>query len=294
MGNRCFGRVIRLTVRKLGLAVVLALAVLGSGLWMGRNTRAQSAHAQAGIPVPILMYHSILKDPAYTGTYVVTPEQLEADLQWLKNHGYTAVHMAQVIAYARGEGTLPEKPVVITFDDGYYNNYLYAYPLLKKYEMKGVLSVLGRYTDLYSGVEENNAYYSHCTWEQLQEMAQCGVMEIQNHSYDLHTHSAARRGCASNKGEAPAQYRQIVGEDIMKVQNRIRTELGITPQVFTYPFGSYTSESEKLVRELGFAASLSCETGIAVVTDAESLYCMKRILRPGGTSAAAFFAEAGL
>ncbi len=294
MGNRCFGRVIRLSARKTGLGIlVLALAVLITGLGV-RENRAQTVNGQAGVKVPILMYHSILKDPAYTGTYVVTPEELESDLQWLKNHGYTAVHMAQVIAYARGEGALPEKPVVITFDDGYYNNYLYAYPLLKQYEMKGVLSVLGRYTDLYSGVEENNAYYSHCTWDQLREMAQSGVMEIQNHSYDLHTHSATRRGCASNKGEASVQYRQIVGEDIMKVQNRIRTELGISPEVFTYPFGSYTAESEKLVRELGFAASLSCETGIAVVTDAESLYCMKRILRPGGTSADAFFAKSGL
>jgi peptidoglycan/xylan/chitin deacetylase (PgdA/CDA1 family) len=242
-------------------ALVLALAVLVAGLWM-RETGTQSVHAQAGVKVPILMYHSILKDPSHTGTYVVTPEELESDLRWLKEHGYTAVHMAQVIAYAHGEGDLPEKPVVITFDDGYYNNYLYAYPLLKQYGMKGVLSILGRYTDLYSGVEENNAYYSHCTWDQLREMAQSGVMEIQNHSYDLHTHTAARHGCASNKGEAPEKYRQVVGEDIMKVQNRIRTELGISPEVFTYPFGSYTAESEKLVRELGFVSSLSCETGI--------------------------------
>jgi peptidoglycan/xylan/chitin deacetylase (PgdA/CDA1 family) len=255
---------------------------------------AEYAGTRPGVPVPILMYHSILKDPDHTGTYVVTPEQLEGDLQWLKAHGYTAVQMSEVIAYARGQGTLPEKPVVITFDDGYYNNYLYAYPLLKQYGMKGVLSVLGQYTDLYSGNGENNAYYSHCTWAQLREMTQSGVMEVQNHSYNLHTYSAQRHGCASNKGEPPTQYRRIVGADIRKAQERIRTELGVAPDTFTYPFGSYTAESEKMVRELGFAASLSCENGIAVVTDEKSLYCMKRLLRPGGMGTAAFFAEAGL
>lgn len=287
------GGVIRLSVGKRcvgAICIVLAMWIMGATI----HHRTRAASAPSGIPVPVLMYHSLLKDTSRTGTYVVTPDQFESDMRWLQDHGYTTVHMADLIAYVQNGTPLPDKPVVITFDDGYYNNYVYAYPILQRLGMKGVLSVIGRYTDLYSGVDENNAYYSHCTWDQLKEMQDSGVMEIQNHTFDLHTYTISRHGCASNRGEPPAQYRQVVGEDILKLQNHIRTHLGTTPTTMVYPFGSYTAASEALIRELGFSASLSCETGIAFVEDAESLYCMKRILRPGAGSAGDFFAAAGL
>ena len=80
--------------------------------------------------VVILMYHSLLKDPARQGKYVVSPDLFENDLRWLKENGYSFVEMQDLINFVYSGSSLPEKSVVITFDDGYYNNYLYAYPLL--------------------------------------------------------------------------------------------------------------------------------------------------------------------
>ena len=166
--------------------------------------------------------------------------------------------------------------------------------LLRERGMKAVISIIGRYTDLFSERDENNAYYSHCTWNQLREMQQSGLIEIQNHTYNLHTYYRSRHGCASLKWETMDDYRRTVGADIQKLQQRIRDELGFTPNTMVYPFGSFTERSEQLVRELGFSASLSCESGVTHVTGPESLFGMKRFLRPAGTDSASFFASIGL
>ena len=78
------------------------------------------------------------------------------------------------------------------------------------------------------------------------------------------------------------------------VADRIADELGTTPDTFVYPFGAYTAVSESLIRDLGFAASLSCESGVTTVRGPDSLYGMKRWIRPSGSSSDAYFAKIGL
>lgn len=245
---------------------------------------------EEGVRVPILMYHSLLKDPARAGAYVISPALFASDLAWLKEHGYETVLMRDLIDYVDNGTPLPEKPVLITFDDGYYNNYLYAFPLLREQKMKAVISIIGLHTDKFSAVDENNAYYSHCTWDQLNEMIASGLVEVQNHTYDLHTYSNTRHGCAKKAGESLASYRTVLCEDVLKLQARITEMTGTTATTFTYPFGSFTEETKQLIGELGFRATLSCESGVSVVTrDPKSLCLLRRFLRPSGKSAEQFF-----
>ena len=149
--------------------------------------------------VVILMYHSLLKDPARHGKYVVSPDLFESDLKYLKEHGYSFVGIQELIDFVYSGAPLPKKSIVITFDDGYYNNYLYAYPLLEKYDAKMVISVIGKYTDLYDG-EKPNAYYSHVTWDMINEMLASGRVEIGNHTYSMHT-NGERRGSKRSKAK---------------------------------------------------------------------------------------------
>ena len=125
-------------------------------------------------PLPIIMYHSILKDPERAGDYVVSPATLEGDLAYLKEQGYETVVMADAIAYVNGDGTLPDKPVMLTFDDGYYNNLLYALPLLEQYDMRAVLSPVGSYTDRFTDTPDPNPNYGHLTWEELAALQTSG------------------------------------------------------------------------------------------------------------------------
>ena len=145
---------------KRGLAVILVAALTVWGAVALYLPSRSAFTEQDAADLPIIMYHHILKDSSRWGRYVIGPSVLEQDLAYLKEQGYETVTTEDVIAYVYQGTPLPEKPVMITFDDGYYSNYIYAYPLLKQYDMQGVLSIIGRYTDVYSETGEENANYS--------------------------------------------------------------------------------------------------------------------------------------
>lgn len=239
--------------------------------------------------VVILMYHSLLKDPARHGKYVVSPDLFESDLKYLKEHGYSFVGIQELIDFVYSGAPLPKKSIVITFDDGYYNNYLYAYPLLEKYDAKMVISVIGKYTDLYDG-ERPNAYYSHVTWDMINEMLASGRVEIGNHTYSMHT-NGERRGSKKIKGETDEHYSKILTEDIGKLQAEMFEHTGTYPSVYTYPFGAISNASFGIIADMGFLASLSCAEKPSTVTRGkpESLRCLGRFLRPTKISSADFF-----
>lgn len=239
--------------------------------------------------VVILMYHSLLKDPARHGKYVVSPDLFESDLKYLKELGYSFVGIQELIDFVYSGAPLPKKSVVITFDDGYYNNYLYAYPLLEKYDAKMVISVIGKYTDLYDG-EKPNAYYSHVTWDMINEMLASGRVEIGNHTYSMHT-NGERRGSKKIKSETDEHYSKILTEDIGKLQAEMFEHTGTYPSVYTYPFGAISNASFGIIADMGFLASLSCAEKPSTVTRGkpESLRCLGRFLRPTKISSADFF-----
>lgn len=242
------------------------------------------------VTLPIIMYHALIEDPALQNKYFISPKIFENDLKYLNDKGYTAVTMTEVIDYVYEGVPLPEKPIVLTFDDGYYNNYLYAYPLLKKYNQKAVISIIGTESDRYSLLKEDNAYYSHLTWNQINEMIISGHVEIQNHTYDMHTYDKGRKGCMETSSENFDVYKSKFIDDVGTLQQHITDYTGITPNTMTYPFGFYSEDSEAIVKELGFKASLTCyEATNQISKDPDCLYKMGRYLRPPGKSSEDFF-----
>lgn len=284
-----------LNLRKLRSKKVLiifsaALAVFCLAFARMQVGAVSAVSVSEGYYVPVIMYHSILKDDSLQGKYVISPAQLEEDLIYLTENGYTAVTVSDLIAYVEDGVPLPEKPVMLTFDDGYYNNYLYAYPLMKKYGFKMVLSVIGKYSEAFSSTPDDNAYYSHCTWDQLREMELSGYVEVQNHSYDMHTTDQGRNGTKKNSWESSDTYRSILTGDIMKCQNLLIERSGITPTAFTYPFGAISSESVEILKDMGFKASFSCEEKMNLITrDPACLFGIYRFLRPTGEASAVYF-----
>ena len=243
----------------------------------------ESSSEPGGAVVPIIMYHGV--KTSNTQKDIITPNELETDLCYLQNNQYSTITMTDLIDYEADEKELPAKPIVLSFDDGYYNNYAYVLPLLEKYRMKIVFSLIGIYTDDATNQPQNNLNYSHVTWAQANAMIQSGLVEIQNHTYNLHTITAKRSGCKKNPGESQAHYEKLLTEDIGGLQQKITSMTGTTPNTFTYPYGLVSKESCPIIKSLGFKASLTCDYGINIIAKSpDALFGLKRICRPHGLS----------
>ncbi len=274
---------------------ILALAFIFTMMGFHESFLPANTQPSEGCDLPILMYHGLLKEEARQGKYVVSPDRFESDLKYLQTNGYHTVVVQDLIDYVEKGTPLPEKPVMITFDDGYYNNYYYAYPLLEKYDAKIVISPICRYTDEYSQVEDVHPNYSHITWDNINEMIASGRVEIQNHSYNMHSCNGKRVGTKRMKGESDLAYETAFTQDLSKAQTRIDEMTGWTPTCFVYPFGAISNGTQEMLKSMGFQSSMTCESHMNRITrDPECLFEMGRYLRPGLQSTEAFFQKIGL
>lgn len=239
--------------------------------------------------VPIIMYHHVLKDSGRQGKYVISPDEFEKDLLTLKEKGFTTVLIRDLIDYVDNKKELPQKPVVLTFDDGYESNHHYIIPVIEKYNEKIVISVVGEYSDVATETGDRNVNYSYLTWDEIKKLDNKGNVEIANHTYSFHN-TGKRMGIGSIKGESEEEYKSLILPDLKKLNNKLKELTGREPLTFTYPFGKVSPLSHKLIKEAGFRASLSCEEGISSIekNNPECLYLLKRYNRPSGISSKEF------
>lgn len=236
--------------------------------------------------VPIIMYHSTHKKNP--GKYCVTPALLEEDLKYLNFKGYTSIFIQDLIDFQEKDKCLPDNPIIITFDDGYTNNYLNAFPLFKKYETKCVMSIVGKYIDDNYKDGKLCPTRSHLSYVEIKELYDSGFVEIQNHTYNLHN-TKGRIGLGKKKKESIDEYENILTEDLMLLQNNLKEKLNISCTTVAYPFGKYSKETESILKKLGFKAALTCNEGINKITKDSSLFYLKRYNRPNGKSSEKFF-----
>lgn len=95
------------------------------------------------VRLPVVMYHHIATEPERWGDYVVSVEEFESDLRYFQEQGYTSISVQELCAWYDGKFTMPDKPMMITFDDGYESTAVYAVPLLERYGFQAVVAVIG-------------------------------------------------------------------------------------------------------------------------------------------------------
>lgn len=277
--------VIRIKPRHVICAVLPAVCAAALLLFAPAPADRPAAAPVGGeaVPLPIFLYHII--SPKKTYQYGITPDEFESDLAFLSRNGYSTITMTQLIDSVDSGGSLPPKPAILSFDDGYYNNYVYAFPLLKKYRARMVLSIIGKSTDDFSSRPSDSLSYAHVTWAQIDEMLDSGPVEVQNHTYNLHEISGGRTGCMRKPGESPERYEKVVADDVGRLQKEIAERTGFTPNTFAYPYGKSSESTDDILKKLGFRATLSCDYGVNLIGgDPDGLFGLRRIERTHGWS----------
>ncbi|BFM41105.1 polysaccharide deacetylase family protein [Synechocystis sp. LKSZ1] len=192
-------------------------------------------HRQARLAkVPIFMYHDIL--PRKQVFFDVTPQELEAHFQYLKNIGATPISPDALLAHLRLGVPLPKQPVLLSFDDGYGGHYDYVYPLLKKYGYPAVFSV---YIDKMKGKTAR----SSLTWEQLKILAADPLVTIASHT-------------VSHKDLRPLSDDQLF-QEVVQSKRILEQQLGIPIKYFTYPEGKMDARVKQWVLAAGYQLAFS-------------------------------------
>ncbi len=246
--------------------------------------------------LPVVMYHQLTKNPSKSGKYVLTVDRFEKDLQFLKSKNYKSVTVKQLMDFSNGVGDIPEKSILITFDDGNETLYEYALPLLRKYGYTAVGFVVGAIADYYTEINDHNLAYSYLNWPQIKELSDGNIIEIESHSFDLHKNTGERSGIKKKKGETFDDYREFLCSDVSKMKTAMENNTGKTPTAFAFPFGSVSPESTDILKECGFKMTLTCEEKVNKIKKAEpeSLFGLGRYNRPEGISSESFFEKMGI
>ena len=253
---------------------------------------AWSAHA--GQSFMAIAYHDVRSDVAADydpDPLAVSTQNLAAHFAWLHHHGYTPVSIDDLIAAAHGERPLPEKAVLLTFDDGLKSVYTDVFPLLKIFKYPAVVSVVSDWIEMPPGQtvdygERQLARDDFISWAEAREMRASGLVEIASHSADLHRGivanpqansmpAAVSRAYLDGRYESYEAFHARIAFDLARSVKAIRTAVGSAPRVMTWPYGKYLSSSLDLAASHGMPVSLTLDTGINTLPD---LARIRRIL----------------
>lgn len=195
------------------------------------------------IKVPILIYHSVRPHTSFETElmkyYDVAPESLEKQFGYLKYNGYTVISFDNLINTLTKGTPLPKKSVVLNFDDGWENQYQYAFPILKRYHYTATFFI---YTD---PIDANDSFL---TGDQILEMDSAGM------TFGGHTRS--------HPYLFEIRDTNLLRQEIIGGKNIIEDRLGHKIDIFAYPFGWYNDQIIKVLKEAGFKAARSTYSGI--------------------------------
>jgi poly-beta-1,6-N-acetyl-D-glucosamine N-deacetylase len=241
----------------------------------------------------ILSYHEIA-DPAdaLNKDYAVRPTMFVRQMDWLRNNGYHFVTVDDLLADEAGRRPLPDKAVLITFDDGYRSMYDFAWPILKAWKIPAVVAVVGIWEDDRTTVNFDGKIIPRAklmSWKELREMSDSGLVEIGSHSFDLHRGirgnpqgseqpaTTTRQWLGAGKDYEPeVAYRQRVENDMAKSSSDIKAHIGRAPRIIAWPYGRYNTIARDAAVRRGMTIGLTLDDG-ANMADTP-LWRLRRIL----------------
>lgn len=251
----------------------------------------------------VLSYHDVRDGSARLSPDAISigTSELVRQFSWLREHGYKPVSLDDLRTAKAGGRPLPEKAVLLTFDDGYQSFYTRVFPLLELFDYPAVLALVGKWME---GKPEDTVQYGENTvsrkeflsWEQVKGIARSGLVEVASHSYDLHKGIMAnpqknqqpaavtrRYDVKSGAYESDSDYRKRIIDDLVKSSDLIFRHTNIRPKTLVWPFGSYNQQTMELAVEAGYDVTMTLEEGVNTLDDSST---MKRLMLGNGTTLA--------
>jgi peptidoglycan/xylan/chitin deacetylase (PgdA/CDA1 family) len=201
--------------------------------------------------VPILTYHSF---DSSEGLLSVAPENFEKQMRFLKDKGFHVISFDELVEGIKSNRRFSHNTVVITIDDGYKDNFIYAYPILKKYGFPATIFLVTNYI--------NDAGADFLNWDEVREMAR---------------HNISFGGHTKNHIYLPSVDKEdTLWQEISGSREAIAEHLGAPADYFCYPYGGFTEEAKKLVKKAGYKGACVTNRGFAVLNKTD-LYELHRI-----------------
>ncbi|MDV3427293.1 MAG: polysaccharide deacetylase family protein [Bacillota bacterium] len=191
----------------------------------------------SNIKIPILMYHSITKENG--NSLQLSKEDFYRQMKYIKENSYTPINLDDLFDFLSGKRKAPKKPIVFTFDDGYEDNYINAYPILKEFGFKATIF------DITNTIDKNNAYIKS---NQIKEMINNGI-SIESHTID-------HNNLAGLSYKSQYEILKKAREDLEGIEGR-------KIKYLAYPSGKYNSFTEKAAKDAGYIMAVTTYPGFA-------------------------------
>ena len=204
--------------------------------------------------VPILMYHSVRPDALPENRLTVSTATFEKQMRFLVADRYNVVPLEEIAGLLSQKKRIPAKTVAITFDDGYIDNYTYAYPILKKYNLPATIFIIVQ--------EVSRRQNDRLSWDQILEMQRCGFISFGSHAI----------------GADPLfkmKTKEALRAQIFDSKKILEEKLGRPVIAFSYPEGMFTEEIKQLVKDAGYKLAVATNPGRK--SSDSDIYALKRM-----------------
>ncbi|MQL50995.1 polysaccharide deacetylase family protein [Desulfofundulus thermobenzoicus] len=214
----------------------------------------------------VLVYHHI--DPAPDRPFAITPRLFQEHLDALLHHDYHVISTGELAGFLEGKALLPEKAVVITFDDGYRSFYRYAYPELKSREMPATCFMITAWAGKKVGGLE------YLTWPEMREMQANGISFFVHTDHSHYCAPTTPEGNpkpvltnriwlpGKNRLETEYEYRQRVINDLATARDRLEKELHQPVEQIAWPYGAYNQPLVEIAQSLGYRFCYTTQPGM--------------------------------
>ena len=248
--------------------------------------------------VPVLMWHNLAEESS--GDMTISVDTFRAQIEALHEAGFKTVSLQQLYDYVRFGTELPEKPIVLTFDDGYFSNYEYAYPILREYGMQATIFAIGVSVGKDTYKDTDHAMTPHFGADEAREMVDSGLISVQSHTFDMHQWPPFEDGNAQVRetllpfdGEADADYEAAVEADFAESRELLESITGQPVNALAFPEGAYVTLTQDALRSAGAELTFTTVRAVNTVVKGlpQSLCAMPRFGMTESTDMTALVAE---